>query len=29
MPSGERTFSFVFDAGPFSSAFRARGGIGR
>jgi hypothetical protein len=29
MPSGERTFSFVFDADPISSAFRARGGIGR
>jgi len=29
MPSGERTFSFVFGAGPNSSAFRARGGIGR
>jgi hypothetical protein len=29
MPSGERTFSFVFDAGPLSSAFRQRGGTDR
>jgi hypothetical protein len=29
MPFGERTFSFVFDAGPFSSAFRQRGGTDR
>ncbi len=29
MPSGERTFSLVFDVDPFFTAFRARGGLNR